>query len=53
MNDNSAHMWWSVLDNLGKLSSSDPVQTNWKEGEDVDDVDHVGLDDEEDGDDVY
>ena len=42
-----------MLDNLGKLSSSDPVQTNWKEGEDVDDVDHVGLVDEEVGDDVY
>ena len=40
-----------MLGNLGKLSSSDPVQTNWKEGEDVDVVNHVV--DEEVGNDVY
>ena len=42
-----------MLGNLDKLSSSDPVQTNWKEGEDVDVVNHIGLVDEEVGDDVY
>ena len=36
--DNSPHMWWSVLGNLDKLSSSDPVQTSWKDGEDDGDV---------------
>ena len=38
--------------NLGNLSSLDPVQTSWKDGEVVDDVNHVDLnDDEEDYDD--
>ena len=40
-----------MLGNLGKLSSSDPVQTNWKEGEDVDDVNHV-VEEEDDDDDT-
>ena len=34
-----------MLDNLGKLLSSGPVQRNWKEGEDV------YVDDEEEDDD--